>query len=61
MDVNARNPEGQTVLIVAVNAGMTEMVDALIRKGADVHAASTAGGETVLRHSPKGPGGAGAR
>jgi ankyrin repeat protein len=56
-DANARNPEGQTVLIVAANAGMTEVVDALIRKGADVHAASTADGETALRHGPKGPGG----
>jgi len=49
-DANARNPEGQTVLIVAVNARMTAVVDALIRKGADVNATSTTDG-------PKGPGG----
>jgi ankyrin repeat protein len=56
-DANARNPDGQTALIAAVNAGMTEVVQALIRKGADVHATSTADGETPLRHGPRGPGG----
>jgi ankyrin repeat protein len=56
-DANARNPDGQTALIAAVNAGMTEVVQTLIEKGADVHAASTADGETALRHGPKGPGG----
>ena len=51
-DPNARDPEGDTALIAAANAGMTEVVRALIEKGADVQAANTWNGETALHIGP---------
>jgi ankyrin repeat protein len=51
-DPNARNSEGDTALIAAADAGMTEVVRALIEKGADVRAANTWNGETPLNLGP---------
>ncbi|MCB0170576.1 MAG: ankyrin repeat domain-containing protein [Anaerolineae bacterium] len=51
-DPNARNPEGDTALIAAANAGMTEVVKALIDKRADVQATNTFNGETPLHLGP---------
>ena len=56
-DPNRRNRQGQTALIVAVNKGYTEVVRALLAKGADPNAASISDGETPLHNGPNGPGG----
>jgi hypothetical protein len=56
-DPNARTPQGNTALIEAANSGLTEVVRALIEKGADVRAASASDGETPLRHGTSGPAG----
>jgi hypothetical protein len=56
-DPNSRDHLGNTALIVAANAGYTEVVRALLAKGANPRAANTSDGETPLRDGPKGPGG----
>jgi ankyrin repeat protein len=56
-DPNSRDHLGRTALIVSANAGYTEVVRALLAKGADSRAASSSDGETPLRNGPKGPGG----
>ena len=56
-DPNSRDRLGSTALIVAANAGQTELVRVLLAKGADPRAASSSDGETTLRNGPKGPGG----
>ena len=56
-DPNARDSNGRPALFVAAAGGHAQVVRALIEKGADVHAVSTADGETALRFGPKGPGG----
>jgi ankyrin repeat protein len=56
-DPNSRNREGQTALIVAVNRGYTEVVRALLAKGADPNAPSSSDGERPLQNGPNGPGG----
>jgi len=55
-DVNSRDDVGATALIVAANKGMTDVVHALLAKGADPKAASR-DGETPLHNAPNGPGG----
>ena len=56
-DPNSRNREGQTALVVAVNRDYTEVVRALLAKGADPNAPSSSDGETPLHNGPNGPGG----
>jgi Ankyrin repeats (many copies) len=56
-DPNSRNREGQTALIVAVNRGYTEVVRALLAKGADPNVPSSSDGERPLQNGPNGPGG----
>lgn len=56
-DPNGRTWEGKTALILAVNEGRTQIVQALLAAGADAQAASTLDGETPLHYGPKGPGG----
>jgi len=47
VNVNAREPEGETPLMYAAAAGQTRMVVFLLKKGADINAPST-NGETAL-------------
>lgn len=57
-DPDARDRQGgQTALIEAANAGMIDIVRALIEEGVDVTAARTSDGETPLHYGPNGPGG----
>lgn len=51
-DPNARKPEGDTALIAAANAGMTEVVSALLDKGADGQTANSYNSETPLHLGP---------
>lgn len=46
-DLNARNPSGETVLHRAVEKGMKELVQAIVKSGANLRARSNSG-ETVL-------------
>jgi len=55
-DVNSRDDVGATALTVAASKGMTDVVHALLAKGADPNAASR-DGETPLHNAPTGPGG----
>jgi ankyrin repeat protein len=56
-DPNSRDDEGKTALIVAANKDYTEVIRALLAKGADPNAASSSDGETQLHYGPHGPGG----
>src|SRR6516162_4839199 len=48
-DVNARNAEGDTPLILASFYGSPECVELLVEKGADVNAANKAGATPLIR------------
>lgn len=56
-DPNSRDEEGKTALIVAANKEYTEVVRALLAKGADPNTANSRDGETPLHNAPNGPGG----
>ena len=47
-DVNAKNPQGYTALLVAAERGLTSIVKALLQKGADVHEKEPRQGRTAL-------------
>jgi ankyrin repeat protein len=47
-DVNARDHDGETALMMAASGGSPEIVQALLDKGADVNAKFTATGKTAL-------------
>ena len=51
-DPNARFPDGDTALIAAADEGMTELVRALVERGADVRAVNSSNGNTALHFGP---------
>ena len=53
-DVNAKNDEGETALMIASNEGDKEICELLIEKGADVNAKDNEGNTALMYVSLKG-------
>ncbi len=55
-DVNAKNDEGNTALILAAQLNKKDIVELLLNKGADVHAANLKGYTALMLAASKGQG-----